>query len=64
MPSSFGDLKEFRSIGQRPAQAGTSGLEALAKLDAGVRVMGAGFAMSGTVTVLHTMYIMLSIKLT
>ena len=60
MPSAFGDLKVFRGIGGRPAQVTSGRAQAKAKLGAVIGVMGAGFPMLGAVTVLYTMYIMLS----
>lgn len=56
MPSALGDLKIFPGLADRPAQAQPGIAQAKAKLGAGFGVMGAVFPVSGTVTVLHTMY--------
>ena len=56
MPGPIRDLKIFPRSLDRPAQLEASVAQAKAKLGAGLRVMGAGFAVFGTVTVLHTMY--------
>ena len=61
MPSAIRDLKVFPGSLDRPAQLEPSVTQPRAKLGAGFRVMRAGFSVVGAVTVLHTMYIMLTI---
>lgn len=56
MPSAFGDLKIFRSVRDGPAHGAAGRSEAVSKLGAVIRVMGAGFAVGFLNTVLHTMY--------